>query len=216
MTLAVALSAELSPKTEARRTAILDAAESVFVKKGFELSTMQDVAAAAGMSAGNIYRYFPSKSAIISGLVERDRADMASQFIELSKQPDQLEGFEKLGRRYIRDEIARKAPLTLEIWAASSRSPELRGMCATMEQTVIDHMRAFIARAAEQGGVADGVEPELVTHLVIALVHSMFRDAVLKPGHDLERDLDIMFATVRAALSGAIKTPHQYNGISRE
>jgi TetR/AcrR family transcriptional regulator, repressor for uid operon len=44
-----------------RRTRILDAAETCFVRSGFHRTTMQDVAAEAGMSAGNLYRYFPSK-----------------------------------------------------------------------------------------------------------------------------------------------------------
>jgi TetR/AcrR family transcriptional regulator, repressor for uid operon len=168
---------------------------------------MQDVASAAGMSAGNLYRYFASKAAIITGLVERDRTEMVAQFAELAKAPDQLQGFEQLGRCYVRDEVARKAPLSLEIWAAASRNPELKNLCVTMENAVTANMREFIARAAEQGDVAPGVDPALVTHLVMALVQIIFRDAVLKPGHDVERDLDILFATVRAALAGHIKPP---------
>jgi TetR/AcrR family transcriptional repressor of uid operon len=196
---------EISPKAEARRACILEAALAVFMRKGFDLATMQDVAGACSMSAGNLYRYFASKAAVISGLVEQDRMQMAEQFTELAMQPDQLEGFEKLGRNHIRDAINRKAPLTLEIWAAASRSPELRELCVTMETTILANMREFISRAAAQGGVAAGVDPDLVTHLVISLVQSMFRDAVIKPEHDIERDMDIMFATVRAALAGHIK-----------
>jgi TetR/AcrR family transcriptional regulator, repressor for uid operon len=213
MTEALALTPDISPKTEARRATILEAAQSVFMRKGFDLTTMQDVASACNMSAGNLYRYFDSKSAIVSGLVERDRTQMASQFAELAKSPDQIEGFEKLGRVYIKDEIARKAPLTLEIWAAASRNNELKDMCVAMENTVTANMREFMGRAAAQGGIADGVDAELVTHLVIALVQSMFRDAVLKPGHDIEQDMDIMFATVRAAFAGHIRIS---NGQNRE
>ncbi len=205
MSEAVVLQNEFSPKAEARRTAILDAAVSVFMRKGFEVATMQDVATACGMSAGNIYRYFASKAAIITGLVERDRAQMAAQFAELAQQPDQLEGFEKLGRRFIREEVARKAPLTLEIWAVCGRNKELGNLCSTMETAVAANMQDFVSRATAQGNVAPGVDANLVTHLVMSLVQSMFRDAVLKPDHDLERDLDIMFATIRAALAGHIR-----------
>lgn len=208
---ALAILPDISPKTEARRAAILEAASSVFMRKGFDLTTMQDVATASNMSAGNLYRYFDSKSAIVSGLVEFDRMQMARQFAELAKSPDQIEGFEILGRTYIKDEIARKAPLTLEIWAAASRSTELRDMCVTMEKTVTANMREFMSRAAAQGGIADGVDADLVTHLVIALVQSMFRDAVLKPDHNIEQDLDIMFATVRAAFAGHISISNVQN-----
>ena len=40
---------------------------------GFHRTTMQDVAREAGMSAGNLYRYFASKEALVSGMIERDR-----------------------------------------------------------------------------------------------------------------------------------------------
>jgi TetR/AcrR family transcriptional regulator, repressor for uid operon len=198
---------DVSVKTENRRAAILEAAQSVFMLKGFEIATMQDVAVACGMSAGNIYRYFDSKAAIVSGIVERDQNDMASQFAELAKAPDQIAGFEKLGRAYIRSEVQRKAPLTLEIWAVASRRPELKTLCVAMEKAITGNLREFMVRAAAQGGVARNVEPELVGHLILALVQSMFRDAVLKPDHDIERDLDIMFATIRAALAGHIQLP---------
>ena len=46
-----------------RRARILDAAERCFVRSGFHRTTMQDVAAEAGMSPGNLYRYFASKEA---------------------------------------------------------------------------------------------------------------------------------------------------------
>jgi TetR/AcrR family transcriptional repressor of uid operon len=39
-----------------RHIRILDAAERVFARAGFHAATMQDVAAEAGMSPGNLYR----------------------------------------------------------------------------------------------------------------------------------------------------------------
>ena len=54
-----------------RRERILEAAERAFVRHGFHAATMQHVADEAGMSAGNLYRYFPSKEAIVEGLCAR-------------------------------------------------------------------------------------------------------------------------------------------------
>ena len=44
---------------EDRSTGILEAARRAFAEKGFDGASMQDIARAAGMSAGNFYRYFP-------------------------------------------------------------------------------------------------------------------------------------------------------------
>lgn len=55
---------------EARRAEILEAARVVFADHGCDGASMQDVARAAGVSAGNIYRYFPSKEALIFSVCE--------------------------------------------------------------------------------------------------------------------------------------------------
>ncbi len=54
-----------------RASAILDAAESVFFAKGFENSTMDDVAAQAELSKGCVYNYFKNKNELCIGIVER-------------------------------------------------------------------------------------------------------------------------------------------------
>src|SRR6266567_8401051 len=63
-----------------RRLEILDAAQRCFARSGFHGASMQDICAEAAMSPGNLYRYFPSKEAIIAGIAERDRAEVAQQF----------------------------------------------------------------------------------------------------------------------------------------
>lgn len=56
---------------ERRRAEILRAALLVFNRKGYERATVDDIAAASGLSVGAIYRYFPSKAEIMLALIER-------------------------------------------------------------------------------------------------------------------------------------------------
>jgi TetR/AcrR family transcriptional regulator, repressor for uid operon len=202
---AILQATEESPRQTVRRDAILDAAQQVFSEKGFELATIQDVATACGMSAGNLYRYFPSKAAMVSGLVERDRNQMAASFAALALSPNQLASFETMGREFIKCECARDARLTLEIWAASSRRPELRAMCESIQQAVGVNLEKFMERLVAENAVAPGVDPKLIPHLIMVFVHALFRDVALQPNHNIDRDLDVMFATIRAALAGHIK-----------
>jgi AcrR family transcriptional regulator len=74
------------------------------------------VAREAGMVPGNLYRYFPSKDAMIAGLAERDRLEIAADFASLSGAPDFLEAFKALGRKYFLEEPREKAIIALEIW----------------------------------------------------------------------------------------------------
>src|ERR1700674_979751 len=71
-----------------RRPRILEAAERAFVRHGFHAATMQHVAAEAGMSPGNLYRYFRSKEAIVQGLCERDQRERAATFAAFAAADD--------------------------------------------------------------------------------------------------------------------------------
>ena len=71
------------PADAERRQRILEAAERAFVRHGFHAATMQHVADEVGMSAGNLYRTFPSKEAIVEGLCELDQAELAHAFADL-------------------------------------------------------------------------------------------------------------------------------------
>src|SRR6266487_6721487 len=55
----------------ARRTQILDAAAAVFAEKGFHRATIKDIARVAGIADGTIYTYFPSKTDVLLGILNR-------------------------------------------------------------------------------------------------------------------------------------------------
>ena len=58
-----------------RREEIIHAAHKCFVTKGFHATGMADIAREFGMSAGHIYNYFPSKTAIIEEVISRGMED---------------------------------------------------------------------------------------------------------------------------------------------
>ena len=58
----------------ARRDAIFRAAARLFAAKGYGATTVEDIAAAAGVSVPTLYVYVPSKADLIVALYEADRA----------------------------------------------------------------------------------------------------------------------------------------------
>ncbi len=62
---------KFSRRPDDRPIEILDAALKRFAADGFARTRMEEVAADAGVTAGTIYRYFPSKQALVDALVER-------------------------------------------------------------------------------------------------------------------------------------------------
>lgn len=61
--------------TADKRAAILDAATSVFARRGYFGSQVADVARAAGIAAGTVYLYFRSKDEILTSIFDRMMQD---------------------------------------------------------------------------------------------------------------------------------------------
>jgi AcrR family transcriptional regulator len=60
---------EAAERKGERRGHVLDAARTQFALRGFEATTMRDIADAAGITASNLYRYFESKDSMIHAIL---------------------------------------------------------------------------------------------------------------------------------------------------
>ncbi len=68
--------------SENRRLAILNAARKLFVEKGFERTTVRQLAEAAGVSEALLFKHFPSKEALYSAIHFSSFKEEASKVIE--------------------------------------------------------------------------------------------------------------------------------------
>ena len=58
-------------RTALRKTEILDIAERLFLEKGYEKTTINDILIASGMAKGSLYYHFKSKEDVLDGIIER-------------------------------------------------------------------------------------------------------------------------------------------------
>lgn len=65
----MSVATRLSP--EETRTRIVEVGETLFRRLGFAKTTVADIAGELGMSAANVYRFFPSKHAIVEAICRR-------------------------------------------------------------------------------------------------------------------------------------------------
>lgn len=64
----------MSPRpnvSDERKVQIINAAEDVFTKKGFDQARMDDIAEETGLSKGTLYLYFKSKDDLIIAILDR-------------------------------------------------------------------------------------------------------------------------------------------------
>ena len=89
-------------RIQRRRTQILEAAASVFARKGFHRSTTREIAAEAGVAEGTIYNYFESKRDLLIAMV----AKLASEnLFEIMERADTMDA-RTLLTEILRDRVA--------------------------------------------------------------------------------------------------------------
>lgn len=189
-----------------RRAEILAAAERCFTRSGFHQSSMQEICAEAGMSAGNLYRYFPSKEAIIAGICERNRAEAAESFAAVDKAPDFFPGLAALARHYLVERTAEEVGLCAEIMAESRRNPDIARQYQETEREVKARMAAMLRRAALRGEIAANLDFESVTDALMALADGISWRRTVDPQFNAEAVLPLILQMVRCMLAG----PHSH------
>jgi AcrR family transcriptional regulator len=129
---------------EVRRRQILDAARRRFREAGFHATKIADVAAQAEVSVGMIYQYFPSKEALIEGIVQENseaQLAMISQVFDGGAQTlhDAIGAGLKAFRAMALDH--EQTALMLEIAAETARNPTLRRFAADMHRDILPAIR---------------------------------------------------------------------------
>lgn len=68
-----------------RERAIVDEATRLFSRKGYEASSMEEIASEAGLAVGTVYNYFPSKSELLLAIIREDTRDVAASVEAIAK-----------------------------------------------------------------------------------------------------------------------------------
>ncbi|MBM9616587.1 TetR/AcrR family transcriptional regulator [Desulfobulbus rhabdoformis] len=77
-----------------RRAALIKAAEKLFVEKGVEATTMNDIAQVAGFAKGTLYHYFKNKAELLQVLREKfeEEVMVSIRALDAACQPDDWHG----------------------------------------------------------------------------------------------------------------------------
>jgi AcrR family transcriptional regulator len=183
-----------------RRQEILDAAQRCFARAGFHRTSMQEICSEAQMSPGGLYRYFASKEAIIAGIAERDRADVAEQFHALRAAPDFFKGLEAAARHYFVDRPLDEVLLCAEIMSESRRSVEVARIHGTIEAEVKKGLIEVLLQAAERGTISRAVDLEVVASILMALADGFAWRRAADNSFDAEAAIPVVLQMIRTML----------------
>ncbi len=149
---------------------ILDAATKCFVRSGFRGASMHDICREAEMSPGALYRYFPSKEAVIEAISENHRREDMAFLSKMGEGPTIIDGFMAAVMAHVRHVHASgMGPLFTEIKAESLRNETVRQCCMKSEAQFIEAFRSF-AKLARQAGLINPISDiETLVPVMMAL-----------------------------------------------
>src|ERR1700734_828161 len=197
------------PAEAERRERILEAAEHAFVRHGFHATTMQHVADEVGTSAGNLYRYFPSKAAIVEGLCELDQARRAESFAAFADLMARNRDLTQAMRKGLRDHVWGKPPgkarLIVEIWAEAGRNPRVAGIPRAIDADVLIGLERLMDVAKAAGAASPALDSRFGARFFFTFVAGLFKRIAIEADFDPEAETPMALGVLKALFPGALR-----------
>jgi AcrR family transcriptional regulator len=186
-----------------RRAQIIQAAMACFTRKGYNNTTMDDVAVESGLSKGALYWYFKSKDDLFKSAILSFFEDSFGQQViaALEQCPTASGKLRMLAQAMVGlGEWAEGLfNLFLEFWASSSR----RGEAASLWVDLLVQYKDVIAGVIEEGvrnGEFRPVDAENLVWAIMAAYDGLAAYMMLIPGLDLKRVSEAFVETLLTGL----------------
>ena len=191
---------------DARREGILEAARNLFLNRGFSAVTMQDIASEAGISAGAIYRYYPSKDELAHAFFEqcvgggpvtmvRQTAPDASPAERLEKI---LDAVRELWLENRGEHIVGELQTSL---AAIRQRDDIGQLVHNAREQLYEALIEIIEEGQRVGDFDPALDPRALAMSLTAFVTGIGLIAVEAGEERLEQQLDPMFEILKKILN---------------
>ncbi len=176
---------------------ILASAADLFEEKGYEQTTTHQVAKAAGVSVGALYRYFADKEAIIKELYQREITDLRNLVLSEFSLTDLMgQDLNQLVRKTVAlafKVYSQRPGLRRVLGEQSRKIADLRELRQAQEQEMHQAVRQILA-------VVPAVQlpdPEVGAYMVMLFLDSLLEDYLLhgRPEASFSKDRVIDAAT---------------------
>lgn len=187
---------------ERRRAQINAAAEACFSERGFHQTSMQEIAAAASVSLGLLYRYFDSKQALALASAARERAEVLAVLTALHDVPDVVSQLVGL----VEDEVRRglqpaQARLSAEILAEAARNPAFASQLLAEDGAVRDALVQLLQAQQSVGRISNLLVPTALADLLLGLLDGLPLRGALDADFRAEDCAALLGRMLRAVLS---------------
>ena len=163
-----------------RRQQILSAARGLFAKRGYHLTTIDDIVAQAGVARGTFYLYFEDKRAIFSDLIDRFGSQLAVTIVRIvTDDPTRNVGAQvhENIRRIIGICLAERAMTKILLTDAVGVDPLFDRKLASFYDNMVGLLVETLKDGQALGIVADG-EPRVLAYMALGALKELLYQAV--------------------------------------
>jgi AcrR family transcriptional regulator len=159
-----------------KREAIMNAALDLFVQRGFHGTAVPEIAAAAGVGAGTIYRYFEHKEALVNALYRQEKQRFAQVVLDDFPQGSTArELFRTMWNRMAQFAVANPKPfIFLEL---HHHAEYLDAESQALEQRMLALFTQVVTAAQARGELKAG-PPRLLMGIVMGAFVGVIRSCV--------------------------------------
>jgi AcrR family transcriptional regulator len=176
----------------ARRRAVLQAAAEAFAHGGYAATSMEEIAATAGVTKLIVYRHFASKEILYRAVLEQVFARQAELFLANIAQ-----GLQAAGSTRALLDVAREWPDGFRlVWRHAAREPQFAAEAQQLRDTAVSAARAVVAPFVA-AAFAEWSAQTLFDHLVDAVLNWLDHG---DPAND-ERFVELETAALQATVA---------------
>jgi AcrR family transcriptional regulator len=141
------------------RARLLEVADQVFTERGVGAST-EEVARAAGVGIGTVFRHFPTKQALLAAVLATRLEQLAAEAEALTDEPDPGAALDRLVRLVVGHARAKNA-------YADALGGDIPGLKDEIRGRLTDAVAALLARAQAAGAVRAELRPADLMALLV-------------------------------------------------
>jgi len=186
------VNAQVKTNPDDTRARIMETAEQLFRRLGFAKTAVADIAAELRMSPANVYRFFPSKNAIVEAICRRFLSDLEEKAWAAARSKGPAAA--RVERLFLEILAYHKENLLIEQRVNEIVVFAMEHMWDTIRahKAVVHNVMQLILRDAVEAGQFEPIDPretaELMFRSMANFCHPMLVSEGLRQGRDIEAE----------------------------
>jgi len=159
---------------QVRRRQILEAAAIIFSQKGYEATSIQEIAEAAGLLKGNLYYYIESKEDMLFSIInEAHEGALRSLEIVRKSRGNALEKIDVLVETALLYFMENRVKTTVFLRDFRSLSEDKQEIIVGERDQYTQELRALILKGQRSGVVSPRINPKLISMGIMGMFNSL-------------------------------------------